>query len=86
MNASGCKRGGENIINKLGAVISLNSFNGKAELCLDNAAEVGEMTSNLGFLNEGKRPAKMCEIIKNDEVILGTRNTRYRRCPNVTMN
>ena len=41
MNASGCKRGGENIINKLGAVISLNSFNGKAELCLGKAVEIG---------------------------------------------
>ena len=86
MNAAGCKRGGEGIVNKLSVVISLNNFNGDAELCLDNAAEVGEMTSNLGFLNEGKRPAKMCEIIKNDEVILSTRNTRYRRSPDITVN
>jgi hypothetical protein len=86
VNAAGCKHSGEGMIDELGVVISLNRFDGKAELCLDNAAEVGEMTSNLGFLNEGKRPAKMCKIIKNDEVILGTRNTRYKRCPNVTMN
>jgi len=86
VNATGCKHSGEGMIEELGVVMSLNRFDGKAELCLDNAAEVGEMISNLRFLNKGKRLAKMCEIIKNDEVILGTRNTRYRRCPNVTMN
>ena len=41
MNAAGCKEGGESIVNKLSAVISLNSSNGKAELCLGKAAEVG---------------------------------------------
>ena len=40
MNAAGCKEGGESIVNKLSAVISLNSFNGEAELCLDKAAEI----------------------------------------------
>jgi len=44
------------------------------------------MTSNLGLVNKRESPAKMCEIIKNNEVILSTRNTRYRRGPDITVN
>ena len=42
VNATGCKHSGKGMIDELGVIISLNRFDGKAELCLDNATDVGE--------------------------------------------
>ena len=46
---------------------------------------MGNMGSYLGFANERKNPAKMSEIIKNDEVVLCASNTSNGRRPDITM-
>ena len=67
-------------------MISLDGFDGEAELCGDIVAKFGYVVCNLRFANEGKSPTKMCKIIEQNEVILITRDTSNMGCPHVTMN
>ena len=51
MNAAGGKEGGEGIINELSAIISLNRFDRKAELCVDEGAKLSDVSSYLGLVD-----------------------------------
>ena len=51
MNATGGKEGGEGIINELSAIISLNSFDRKAELCVDKGVEINDVSGYLGLVD-----------------------------------
>lgn len=59
-------------------VLGLDGFDGEAELCGDIVAEICDVGCYLSFVNEGKSPAKMCEIIEQSKVILITRYTGNR--------
>jgi len=51
VNAAGGKEGGEGIINELSAIISLNRFDRKAELCVDKGVEINDVSGDLGLVN-----------------------------------
>jgi hypothetical protein len=51
VNATGCEEGGEGSVNELSAIISLNSLDRKAELCVDKGAKINDVSSYLGLVD-----------------------------------
>ena len=74
------------MVDKFCPIISLETFDGKTELCTNIGNKISKVLTDLRLVLKGKRPAKMSEIIKEDQVITATRNTRNRRRPDITMN
>ena len=75
----------ESLIDKLGSVVSLDAANGKTELCSGISTEGCDMLGDFRFVNKRSRPAEMGKIIQNDKVVAVTRNTRYWRSQDITM-
>jgi len=73
------------LIDKLGSVVSLYAANGKTELCIGICTEVCDVFGDFRLVNKRCRPTEMGEVIQNDKIVAITRNTRYRRSPDITM-
>ena len=54
----------EGIVYELGAIVSLDGFDGETELCGYIVAQICDMCCNLRLGNEGKSPTKMCKFIE----------------------
>ena len=73
-------------INKLGAIVGLHGNDREVELCAFKGNEVDERVGRVRFPMKRKRPHVMGEVINNNKVVLKTRITKNRRCPQITMN
>jgi hypothetical protein len=76
----------DGIVYELSAVIGLDGVYGEAEMCGDIVVKISDVGCNLRFADERKSPTIVGKIIKQNEVILRTRNTCNRGCPHITMN
>ena len=71
---------------KLPPVVTLDGFNGEAELSRHPGKEVEEGGEGLTLGAQRESPRVMRKIINNDQIILITRKTKYWRGPQVTVN
>ena len=60
---------------KFFAIVTLNKFDWKKEVCGDIFLKVKESGVDIGFVAQRKGPYKMSKIIKNNKVVLKTRDT-----------
>ena len=60
---------------ELTSIVGPENFNGTRKLCANVSIELREELVNFGFLTNRKSPYEMREIVKNNKVILATRNT-----------
>jgi hypothetical protein len=63
---------------KLASIITLDAPDGAAKLCGHKGKEVGEGGEGVGLLAQQKSPRVVGAVIEDDQVILVTRDTRYR--------
>ena len=71
---------------ELTPVVTLDGFNGEAELSGHPGKEVEEGGEGLRLGAQRESPRVMREIIHHDQIIFITRYAEYRRCPQVTVN
>jgi hypothetical protein len=71
---------GDGVI-KLTTIVTLDGFDGKAELCGHPSEEVKERGKRIRLGTQGKGPRIMQKIIDNHKIVLIARNTDNRRCP-----
>jgi hypothetical protein len=74
------ERAGLGVI-KLTPVVSLDTLDGAAKLGGNKREKVSKSGKRVWLKFKGKRPHKVRAIIKNNEIIFVTENTRNRRCP-----
>ena len=75
-DAVGSKQVVHGMINKFCPIISLEAFNGRAKLCANVWDKFSKVLANLRLVLKWKRPAKMSEIIQQNQIIRIARNTR----------
>jgi hypothetical protein len=51
VNAARGEEGGEGIVDEFSAIVGLNSLDRKAELCVDEGAELSDVSSYLGLVD-----------------------------------
>ena len=75
-DAVGSKQVVHGMVNKLRPVISLEASNGRTELCANIWDKISKVLTDLRLVLKWKRPAKMSEIIQQNQIIRIARNTR----------
>jgi hypothetical protein len=70
---------------KLTPVVALDSLHSSPELCGHIRKEISKCAKRVRFESKRESPQIMCVIIKYNQVILISRNTGDRRCPQITM-
>ena len=75
-DAVGSKQVVHGMVNKLRPVISLEASNGRTELCANVWDKISKVLTDLRLVLKWKRPAKMSEIIQQNQIIRIARNTR----------
>ena len=73
-------------INKLGAIVGLHGNDREVELCACKGNEVAERVGRVRFPTKRKHPHVVREVVNNNKIVLKTRITKNRRCPQITMN
>jgi hypothetical protein len=72
-------------VSKLTSIIALDAPDGAIKLRGYKGKEVGEGGEGVGLLTQRKSPRVVGAVIKDDQVILVTRDTRNRGGSKVTM-
>ena len=70
---------------ELPSIITLNTPNGATKLRGHESEEVREGGEGVGLMTQRKGPRVMSAIIENNQVVLISRNTEYRRGPKITV-
>jgi hypothetical protein len=71
---------------KLSAVVALYALNRDPELCSDVGKKVRQSGKGVRLESKWECPQVMRKIIKYNQIIFVTSNTRNGRCPQITMN
>jgi hypothetical protein len=74
------------VVDKLTPIVRLNSFDRKLELVLGVSKETDYMVAYIIFAFKWEQPAIVRKIIYEHQIVATTRDTKNRRCPNITMN
>jgi len=74
------------VVNELAPIVGLNGFVRKLKLGLSVGKEVDYVVANIRFIFEWEKPAIVRKIIDEHQIVTTARDTKHRRCPNITMN
>ena len=66
-------------------VVALDGLNGEAKLSGHLGKEMEDRGEHLRLSAQRKSPRIMREIINHHQIVLVTRNTEYRGCPQITV-
>jgi hypothetical protein len=66
---------------KLTTIVTLDGFDGEAELCGHPSEEVKNRGESIRLRMQGKSPRIMRKIIDHHKIVLISRNTDDKRCP-----
>ena len=69
------------IVVKFSSIVTLNKPNRKIEVCMHILLKVKKNCVNIGFGTQRKIPYVVKIIIKNNNIVFKTRDTRNWRCP-----
>jgi hypothetical protein len=70
---------------ELGPIVSLNDLNGKIKLGASIRMKVNECGEDIRLMFERESLTKMCEVIKNNQIIFEPVNASNGQSPNITM-
>jgi len=74
------------LIKNLIAIVNLKALRYRTKLSPSICNEINKTTIDFEFLRQRKRPVKMTEITRHDQIIFVTQSTKDWRGPYITMN
>jgi hypothetical protein len=81
----GEENGAVGYIVKFFSVVTLYKLNGQTKLSLYILTKIKKYVMHFGFSTKRKCPNIIRVIIQDNKIIFVARNTRYWRCPQITM-